>query len=221
MGLPALPGVPATDAAPWQGPNGTIAPAPLSGQDRVMQALSRVGRVSPKLGAAMARIILPHVLGAASEGSLSPSYTEDPVTGARNITFGKQLQSTGYNPAKVPQGLQVQHDPDTGKAVGFSFTDPRTGRASFHNAPPGVDLTPAMTPDGQPIPGAYVDGAGKVHDFRTTIQKLSGGGTGLPGQGNGGNAQGGPPKVTTQAQYDALAKGSVYIGKDGKKYRKP
>jgi hypothetical protein len=30
-----------------------------------------------------------------------------------------------------------------------------------------------------------------------------------------------PSKVTTKAQFDALPKGAVYIGKDGKRYRKP
>lgn len=30
-----------------------------------------------------------------------------------------------------------------------------------------------------------------------------------------------PPKITTQAQFDALPPGTVYIGKNGKKHRKP
>jgi hypothetical protein len=30
-----------------------------------------------------------------------------------------------------------------------------------------------------------------------------------------------PPQITTQEQYDALAPGSIYIGKGGKRYRKP
>lgn len=34
-------------------------------------------------------------------------------------------------------------------------------------------------------------------------------------------AAGGPPSISTRAQYDALKSGDLYIGKDGIKYRKP
>lgn len=34
-------------------------------------------------------------------------------------------------------------------------------------------------------------------------------------------AASGPPTVTTRAQFDALSKGAEYIGKDGRRYRKP
>lgn len=91
----------------------------------------------------------------------------------------------------------------------------RKALASRQTPPPSPEapLGWRHTPDGkswEPVP--YWDQAPTALIKRGRIYMGPAGGELAPGQ---------PERVTTQAQYDALPSGTIYVGEDGKKYRKP
>jgi|SRR5688572_4618931 len=77
--------------------------------------------------------------------------------------------------------------------------------SAFTAQPIGAQMTPQATPETVVLEGSEANrGQGGI-EMRREIPRP-------PEQSD---------KVTTKAQYDALPKGAVYTGKDGRKYRKP
>jgi len=112
----------------------------------------------------------PNAAGASD--ALKPNYTEDPVTGARTLLYGKQAITTGFNPAKSGASLTAQHDED-GNLVGWSQTNAK-GQAVWIPNKTGAKLKQATDDNGQPVLGFYVDNGGKVIDARSAMQKTLG-----------------------------------------------
>jgi hypothetical protein len=127
--------------------------------------------VTSRSGRGGVHVVTDPKVGKNSE-TLAPTYTEDPVTGARALLYGKSAQSTGFNPAKAAPQLVPQHD-DDGNLVGWSQLDAR-GHATFLPNRGGAKLKQAADQDGNPIDGYYVDQAGKLHDVRSAMQKALG-----------------------------------------------
>lgn len=104
----------------------------------------------------------------------TPSYTEDPVTGFRNVMFGKSILPTGVNPSKLGNGgsggLKELTSPG-GQLLGFIHTDIR-GKETFIKPPPSVNLKQARDEGGNALPGIFMDSGGKSHDFRDYYQKF-------------------------------------------------
>lgn len=149
---------------------------------------------------------------------LNPTYTEDPVTGARALLYGKSAEPTGFNPAKAAPTLMPQHD-EEGNLVGWSQLDAR-GHATFiANKAGSGKLKTATDEAGNPIPGYYVDPQGKLHDTRSALEKSLGTAKVAPDAKSA--APKAPAQIKTKADFDALASGSTYIGKDGRRYLKP
>jgi hypothetical protein len=97
-----------------------------------MPANAPVNRVMPKLIDSITKFNALKY-GQNNDGE-TPKFAEDPVTGSRFATFGKEMQSSGTNPDKVttsmgtavpvnaPDGsLQGYNIPKGGKAGGFTF----------------------------------------------------------------------------------------------------
>ena len=63
-----------------------------------MPANADANRVMPKVLDSLSKI---NALKYGQNGEASPAFTEDPVSGNRFVTYGKNLQSSGMNPDKV------------------------------------------------------------------------------------------------------------------------
>lgn len=127
--------------------------------------------VSLILGRGGVHVVQDPNAGAAGE-KLTPTYTEDPVTGARALLFGKTAQSTGFNPAKAAPQLVPQHD-EKGNLVGWSQLDSR-GHGTFIPNRTSAVLKSAVDESGNELPGYYVDSQGKLHDTRSAMEKTLG-----------------------------------------------
>lgn len=120
--------------------------------DRVAQRVLEYGKV---------------MAGGADGEALKPSYTEDPVTGARTLTYGKQALPTGYNPSKVPP--ETEHFDADGNLAGVSHFNPKTQQMEFKELK-NTGLKRAIV-DGQALPGFVQDAKGNLRDTRTALEK--------------------------------------------------
>ena len=161
----------------------------------------------------------------AAGGNGEPPYQlnfgEDPVSGNRYATYGKSVMASGFDPAMATANtwLVPQHN-DDGELVGWTQADRRGNSHWIPNKSGSPVLRQAVTPEGAPLNGQYVDSNGKPHDLRTAMEKTIGptvGAAAKPGAAKPGKT----PLVTTQEQFDKLKSGDLYKESDGKTYRKP
>lgn len=140
------------------------------------------------------------------------SFVEDPVTGARFLTRGKQVLPSGENPALGGQAQEVTDE--TGNVVGHTV---RAGnRTVFQPLKGAVDgqLRPVKDANGNILKGFGMDSTGKIHDFRTTMEKTSGNIGADPAPVStktptGTNTD--PWRPQSQADYDKIPSGDVYM----------
>lgn len=122
---------------------------------------------------------------------------------------------------ELADSLNFQEDPVTGerfatfgKSMASSGTNPDKLKAK-----PQAPLQPRVVIGTNPMTQEpQVTWSGSPEDFKKAFPSMK-----IPGdQPQADSAPtGGPAKVTTQKEYDALKPGSIYIGKDGRKYKKP
>lgn len=202
---------------------------PIRSQDMIMQMAER-GALAQK-----ARAGAPAV---------SPVYDEDPVTGARMYRLGKQAIPTGMNPA-MNSTLNQAVDSVTGEPIPGMFIDAR-GRVTRNAGlnPAGQEKLSAEAQakhlgtmaeiNNQIGAWKYADEAykkdpkGRVAPDPAELkylqqlkahgqQLLMGGGAGV-GASERGSV--GAATVSTKADYQKLPSGAMFIGPDGKTYRK-
>jgi hypothetical protein len=71
--------------------------------------------------------------------NLTPNYTQDPKTGARLVTYGRQILPTGYDPQSWSNTAEVLQDQD-GNALGHVMRGPK-GQPIFIKPPASTSLT--------------------------------------------------------------------------------
>jgi hypothetical protein len=149
-----------------------------------------------------------------SDQTLSTTFDEDPITGARFASRGKVLASSGYNP-KAAAGVQpvLVHD-QNGRAIGFNQTDLR-GHTVYH---PTQAFDPAKDSENNIIPGWYSDGK-RMYDTRALLEKQLGvqPGTNAPAAAR--------PAAKPAAKPAAAPSGKIIVqrmeGKTMKQYKLP
>lgn len=148
-----------------QGPIRPPAVAPTA--ERLLQAISRHPAASSSRNFANVDNLLRAMqLG---QGQETPGSYTVPETGAVFATLGKTMLPAGM---KQPAGGAVQSmiSPD-GELLGFIHRDAK-GHETIIKPPASAKLRQARDESGAPLPGLYVDGAGKPHDLRSQMQKL-------------------------------------------------
>lgn len=161
-------------------------------------------------------------------------FTQDPVTGKRFATHGKILSESGIDPAFASAPLAggaVPMKDETGNTIGYNIpigggkfkpmankdlTDAQKQNLILQHQKAKSDLLGKLT-----VAGGNTNIVNAINDEMATHDDAI-------GQLKGGKAaaaatptSAAPKKITTKADYDALDSGTLYIGKDGKSYRKP
>jgi hypothetical protein len=109
---------------------------------------------------------------------------------------------------KAPANAVTQYDED-GNEIGLSIPNGKGGHTFKANKKVSGELMPVLDPvSKKPVRGFGMDSTGKVHDFRSTIDKAV-----------GAEEPAGPPEIKDQSERDKLPKGTVYLYK-GVRYTK-
>lgn len=115
---------------------------------------------------------------AAPAAPLQASYTEDPETGFRAMLYGKDAIPSGVNPAKVSKATAETIYDEQGNETGLTGIRDKNGKLMIQKLPPAAPtgvLKPVIDPTtNKPIPGFGMDATGKVHDFRSNLDKSLG-----------------------------------------------
>lgn len=172
-----------------------------------------------------------------SSGTDGPlSFDEDPVSGSRFARSGKSVLPSGVNPAKLPANPDGASERTLSDGTVQSWNGTRWVNAS---------RAPRVSPDftkslgelsmgiDDPKNGQRVrTGIKAMIDSAHTLKQLDDGQRsalyqqyGIGSQGDSDSPRSSPsgslPTVTTAAEYQNLESGAEYIGKNGRKYRKP
>jgi hypothetical protein len=166
--------------------------------------------------------------------NLGKGYVGFTLPGTRNFDVRPDLSANPDMSAQAitdEDGNVLGHGVPNGKG-GFTFLKPGKGAATGEMLP----VTDPTT--GEAIPGFGMDGSGKVHDFRSLLEKARGAGGGVaapkgtrPTEGPASRlptVKGAPATPTEEParpasaeEFRRLPKGALYINPaDGKLYRK-
>lgn len=107
-----------------------------------------------------------------AQEDLTPGVFEVPDSGALFAYRGKQFLPAGFKP-KAGGGDVKELKSPSGQLLGFLRVDAR-GREKIIKPPPNTQLSIVLDGEGKPLPGRYMDGAGKIHDFRSELEKWRG-----------------------------------------------
>jgi hypothetical protein len=145
---------------------------PLTPED-IIAAATRSGTGTPEMVSRM--LLEQQALRQREQSPENLAFGEDPITGTRFAQYGRSILPSGINPQKFATGSAIEILDDQGQPTGNLGV--WTGRGVQVIKKPKEatgEMKPAYDPEGNIIPGVYVDANGKVHDLRSQIQKVRG-----------------------------------------------